>query len=169
VAEVPSTSIAKSPRTRDVSLENARDAMIRSLKASDKPHKVGDLVRISTYALSLQVEASQTPKLMPKYIGPFLVVSVSDKVVQVQLPDSGSQVHNKFNVIDVRPWLHVDRSLDVSYPPVAPHPALNPIMQLLDRKPYGRSPRGIAPLLDIPCYYFVVCKDQSTDWFAAIL
>jgi transposase InsO family protein len=159
-------SRAQALRKAQVSLEHARDAMIRAHNASDKPHvyKVGDLVKISTNALPLRVDASQKPKLMPKYIGPFLVVSVSDKVVQVQLPDSYSQVHDKFNVIDLRPWLHVDRSLDVSYPPVAPHPALNPIVQLLDRKPYGRRPRRIASFLDIPCCYFVVRKDQSTDW-----
>jgi hypothetical protein len=73
-------------------------------------------------------------------------------------------VHDKFNVIDVRPWLHSDRTLDVSYPAVAPHPALNPIVQILDRKPYGRRPRVIASYLDIPCSYFVVRKDQSTEW-----
>jgi hypothetical protein len=118
----------------------------------------------STKALPLYLEASQKPKLMPKYIGTMLVVSMSDKGVQVQLPASYSQVHDKFNVIDVRPWLQSDRSLDVSYPPVAPHLALNPIVQLLDRKPYGRRPRGIASFLDIPCSYGVVRKDQSTDW-----
>jgi hypothetical protein len=52
-------------------LENARKAMIRAHKASDKPHVY-----------------------MPKYIGPLLVVSASDKVVQVQLPASYSQVHD---------------------------------------------------------------------------
>jgi transposase InsO family protein len=159
-------SRAHALRKAQVSLEHAREAMIRAQKASDKPHvyKVGDLVKISTDALPLRIEASQKPKLMPKYIGPLLVVSVSDKVVKVQLPASYSQVHDKFNVLDVRPWLHSDRSLDVSYPPVSPHPALNPIVQLLDRKPAGRRPRGIASLLDIPCSYFVVRKDQSTDW-----
>jgi hypothetical protein len=102
---------------------------------------------------------------MPKYIGPMLVLSLSDRVVQVQLPASYSQVHDKFNVIDVRPWLYSDRSLDVSYPTVAPHPAMNPIVQLFDRKTYGRRPTGIASFLDIiPCSYFVVRKDQSTDW-----
>jgi RNase H-like domain found in reverse transcriptase/Integrase zinc binding domain/Reverse transcriptase (RNA-dependent DNA polymerase)/Integrase core domain len=153
-------------RKAQVSLENAREAMIRAQKASDKAHvyKAGDLVKISTNALPLHLDSTQKPKLMPKYIGPLLVVSVSDKVVQVQLPASYSQVHDKFNVIDVRPWLHTDRSLDVSYPAVEPHPALNPIVQLLDRKPYGRRPRGLASYLDIPCTYFVVRKDQSTDW-----
>jgi hypothetical protein len=38
-------------------------------------------------------------------------------------------MHDNFNVMDVRPWLHLDRFLDVSYPPDAPHPALNPFVQ----------------------------------------
>jgi hypothetical protein len=149
-----------------VSLEHAREAMIRAQKASAKPHvyAAGDLVKISTTALPLHVSSSQKPKLMPKYVGPMEVVSVSDKVVQVKLPASYSQVHDKFIVIDVRPWLHLDRSLDILYPQVAPRPALNPIVQILDRKMSGRYPRTIASYLDIPCLYFVVRKDQSTDW-----
>jgi hypothetical protein len=153
-------------RKAQVSLEHAREAMIRAHKASSKPFKyaVGDLVKISTSALPLHRGETQKGKLMPKYIGPVPVVSVSDSVVQVQLPHRYSQVHDKFNAIDVRPWLHSDRSLDVSYPLVKPHPTLNPIVQVLDRKPYGRRPRRIVSYLDIPCVYFVVCKDQSTDW-----
>jgi hypothetical protein len=91
-------SRAQALRIAQVSLENARDAMIRAHEASDKPHvyKVGDLVKISTNALPLHVEASQKPKLMPKYIGPLLVVSVSGKVDNVRLPDSYSQVHDEF-------------------------------------------------------------------------
>jgi hypothetical protein len=34
----------------------------------------------------------------------------------------------------------------------------------LDRKQFGRTPRRVASFLDIPCQYFVVRKDQSTDW-----
>ena len=140
--------------------------MIRAQKASEKLHVyvAGDLVKMSTKALPLHLCGTQKPKLMPKCIGPMLVLSVSDKVVQVKLPEAYDQVHDKFYVLDVRPWLHWDRSLDASYPPVAPHPALNPVVQLLDRKPYGRCPREIASHLDIPCTYFVVRKDQSTAW-----
>jgi hypothetical protein len=32
------------------------------------------------------------------------------------------------------------------------------------RKQYGRCPRVLASYLDIPCSYFVVRKDRSTDW-----
>ena len=92
--------------------------MIRAQKTSEKPHVyvAGDLVKISTRALPLHLGGTQKPKLMPKYIGSMLVVSVSDKVVQVKSPEAYDQVHDKFNVLDVLPWLHLDRSLDVSYP-----------------------------------------------------
>jgi hypothetical protein len=56
----------------------------------------------------------------------------------------------------MRPWLHSDRTLDVSYPAVAPHPALDSMLQMLDRKPDGRC--------QIPCSYSVVRNDQSTEW-----
>jgi hypothetical protein len=65
-------------------------------------------------------------------------------------------------VIDVRPCLYLDRSLDVSYQPVTSHPALNPLVQMLYCTISGRYPRVHAFYLDIPCLY-VVPKDQSTD------
>ena len=79
----------------------------------------------------------------------------------LNLPQAYSRVHNVFNVCDVRPWLHSDRSLDVTYPAVAPHHALNPVVQILDRKKYGRAPRFVDSYLDIPCQYLVV---DSTRW-----
>jgi hypothetical protein len=47
---------------------------------------------------------------------------------------------------------------------VSPHPGLNPIVQLLDRKKFGRAPKHIASYLDIPCQYFAVRKDGSKEW-----
>jgi hypothetical protein len=91
-------------------------------------------------------------------------VSATDSVVQIKLPDSYKQVHDKFNVIDIRPWLQVDRNLDVAYPEVDPHPALNPIVQLLDRKKFGRVPKHLGSYLDIPCQYYAVRKDGSHEW-----
>jgi hypothetical protein len=123
-----------------VSLEYGKEAMMRAQKASEHLHfySAGDLIKISAKALPLHLTATQKPKLLPKYIGPMTVVSASDKVVQVRLPASYNQVYDNFNVIDVRPWLHSDRTLDASYAAVAPHPALNPIVQILDHKPCGR-------------------------------
>jgi hypothetical protein len=153
-------------RKAQISLEGAREAMIRAHKASGNHHvyAAGDLVKISTRVLPLRITSTQKPKLLPKYIGPFSVVSVSDTVVQVKLPESYKLVHDKFNVIDVRPWLSSDRSLDVAYPEVAPHPALNPIVQLLDRKKFGRAPKRIGSYLDIPCQYYAVRKNGEHEW-----
>jgi hypothetical protein len=72
-------------RKAQVSLKSAREAIIRAQKASHRPHvyAAGDLVKISTNALPLHLSATQTPKSIPRYIGPLLVVSASDKNVQV--------------------------------------------------------------------------------------
>jgi hypothetical protein len=157
---------ARSLRRAQILLESAREAMIRAQKASDKPqvYAAGDLVNVSTKVLPLRITSSQEPKLLPEYIGRFTVVSESDKVVQIKLPETYKHVHDKFNVIDVHPWIHSDRSFDVTYPEVSPHPALNPIVWLLDRKKFGRAPKHIASYLDIPCQYFAVRKDGSKEW-----
>jgi hypothetical protein len=157
---------SKALRKAAISLESARQAMIRAQNASDKAHvyAVDDLVKVSTKVLPLHLSSTQKAKLLPKYIGPMTVVAVFDKVVQVKLPETYRHVHDKFNVGDVRPWLHSDRSLDVSYPDVSPHPALNPVVQILDRKKFGRCPKHIDSYLDIPCQYFIVRKDGSTEW-----
>jgi hypothetical protein len=96
---------------------------------------------------------------LPEYIGPVLVESLSDTVVQVKLPESCKHVHDKFNIIDVRQWLSSDRSPDVVY-----HPALNPFVQLLDRKTFGRAPKRIGPYLAIPCQYYAVRKKGEHEW-----
>ena len=156
-------------RKAEVALKSAREAMNHAHKASDKSHVyvAGHMVRISTSVLPLRMTSTQKPKLLPKYIGPFEVLFVSGPVVQVKLPASYKHVHDLFNVIDVRSWLHSDRSLDCSYPAVAPHPALNPIVQLLDRKRYGRVKKHVGSYLDIPCQYFAVRKDGSQEWLRA--
>jgi hypothetical protein len=94
-----------------------------------------------------------------------LVDSVSDKVVQVKLHASNNQVRDICNVIDVRPWLHSDRSLDVSYPAVAPHPALSPVVQVLDRKPYRRSSRVYTSAINIPCSILLCVRIKVQNGF----
>ena len=65
----------------------------------------------------------------------------------------------------MRPWLHTDaQNLEVHYPAVEPHPALNPVVQVLDRKRCGGRPRRITSLLDIPAQYVVVLKDGSSHY-----
>jgi transposase InsO family protein len=150
-----------------VSLEAARAAMIRAQKHADNYHtyEVGDQVKVSTRVLPLRATSTQVAKLMPKWIGPFTVESVQDKVVRLKMPETYKHVHDKFNIIDLRPWLHSEEhTVEVDYPPVEPHPTLNPVVQVLDRKRYGRAPLKPASLLDIPATYFVVRRDGSTQW-----
>jgi hypothetical protein len=92
----------------NVSLVAARAAMIRAQKATGKHHtyKSGDLVKVSTRVLPLRATSNQVVKLLPKWIASFTVLSVQDKVaiVRLKLPATYKQVHDKFNVVDVRPW-----------------------------------------------------------------
>jgi hypothetical protein len=88
-------------------------------------------------ALFLHLSASgQTPRPIP-------VVSISDNVVQVQLPQWYSLVHDKVNIFAVRPWLHSYCFLDVPYSPANPHSAV----PVLHRKPHGQRARAIDLIL----------------------
>ena len=81
------------------------------------------------------------------------------------MPKAYSQVHDKFNVEQVRPWLHAgDPIVDTDLPELDPHPSLNPVVQVLDRKKFGRALKHIGSLLDIPAQYSVVYRDGSTGW-----
>jgi hypothetical protein len=51
--------------------------------------------------------------------------------------------------------LGADRELDLTNPRVKPHPASNDVVQVLDRKTYGRVPKNV-PVLDIPAQYSCV-------------
>ena len=160
---------AKDLKRANISLDAARDAMVRAHKASPKPHSYapGDLVKISTRVLKIKshVPSTQARKLTPKYIGPFSVVSATEHNVQLKLPEAYRLVHDRYHHIDVRPWLHTDaQNLEVHYPAVEPHPALNPVVQVLDRKRCGGRPRRITSLLDIPTQYLVVLKDGSSHY-----
>jgi hypothetical protein len=150
-----------------LSMEAARQAMIRARKAAPYPtvYKKGDKVKVSTSSLPVRCASTTSEKLQPKYIGPFTVLDVQGKVLRLQMPRAYSQVHDKFNVEQVRPWLHSgDNVIDPDLPEIAPHPSLNPVVQVLDRKKIGRPPKRIASHLDIPAQYLVVHKDGSMEW-----
>lgn len=60
------------------------------------------------------------------------------------------------------PWLYAgDSVVDPNLPELAPHPLLNPVVQVLDSNKLGRPPKRIAFLLDIPARCLVVRKDGS--------
>ena len=100
-----------------------------------------------TRVLPVRCSTTQTAKLLPKYIGPFSVVEVVNPgAIRLQLPDSYAATHDVFNVSDLRPWFKLaDRVLDVEYPEVQGHPALNKRVQVLDRKRCGRAPANASP------------------------
>ena len=56
-----------------------------------------------------------------------------------------------------------ERRLELHYPDVVAHPTLNRVVQVLDRKRYGRAPRSAEPL-DIPTQSLVVRVDDTTKW-----
>jgi hypothetical protein len=65
----------------------------------------------------------------------------------------------------MRPWFDPgpDRELDLTHPPVKPHPALNSVAQILDRKTYGRVPKNVH-VLDIPAQYLCVRRVGAPKW-----
>jgi hypothetical protein len=86
--------------------------------------------------------------------------------VQVKLPQAYKLVHDRYHHIHVRPWLHTDNNnLEVRYPAIAQHPALNPAVQILDcKRSGGRRPRVLTFLLDIPAQYLVVFQVGSSHF-----
>jgi hypothetical protein len=156
-----------------VTMEHARQAMIRAQKASAKAHvyHVDDLVKVSTRVLPLRCTSTQVDKLQPRYIGPFKVLSVLGKVLHLELPASYDQVHPKFNIEDVRPWLSGEHAIvDIEYPPVEARSNVNPVVQILDRKRLpGRQPRRVESVLEIPCQYSVVRRNGDVGWVKGIL
>ena len=154
-------------RKAGVSLEAARAAMIRASKPSSNPHEycVGDLVKVSTRVLPVRCSTTQVAKLLPRFIGPFEVTEiVAAGAIRLKLPDAYVSTHDVFSVHDLRPWLHApERRIELEYPDVVAHPSLNRVIQVLDRKKFGRAPRGAEPL-DIPARYLVVRVDGTTEW-----
>ena len=141
--------------------------MIDAHKAAPNAHQYasGNLVRVSTRVLPMRCSSTQIARLLPRYIGPFIVTEVVHPgAIRLQLLQSYSATHDVFSVADIRPWFSIaERTLETEYPEVQGHPALNKIMEVLDRKRFGRAPANAAPH-DRPATYFVVRMDGSTEW-----
>lgn len=151
-----------------ISMEYARQAMLRAHRKGTVSHdyKPGDQVKVSTGHLTPRTASTQQAKLQPRYVGPFEVIEcVNPGAFRLKLPDSYVAVHDVFNESQLRPWFQREgsRILSAELPPVVAHPALNKIVQVLDRKKHGRAPKG-CHVLDIPAKYLCVRKDGTTEW-----
>ena len=94
------------------SLARAKDALYRAQERQrkyanqsrrDAEFKVGDHVLLSTQHLSLNVREGSTPKLCPKYIGPFPIIQVLSPVAYwLKLPAS-MKCHDVFHISLLKP------------------------------------------------------------------
>ena len=148
------------------SIEHALHRMIEAhTAASNAPvFKCRDLAKISSAFLRVRCVDEQVRKLMPKFVGPFTVVEVvGPNAYRIRLPEVCSGIHDVIYVSYLRPYFpDVDREFEPDLPPIELHPTFNPVIQILDRRRYGRSPRDLQSLLDIPSQYLIVRKNGST-------
>ncbi|GLC38245.1 hypothetical protein PLESTM_000703600 [Pleodorina starrii] len=81
--------------------------------------QVGDRVRLSTANLTLPDYPS--PKLRPRYIGPFTISAVISPVAyRLQLPPTLGRIHPVFHISRLLPWTDNDPTLFPDRPPPPP-------------------------------------------------
>jgi hypothetical protein len=86
-------------------LAKAQDAMVKTADKRRRSHSisVGSQVLLSTANLALKTPG-QTPKLLPRFIGPFPVVAqVNPVTFRLDLPRQYRQLHPVFHVSLLRP------------------------------------------------------------------
>ena len=142
--------------------------MLKAPKAvAEKPaFQIGDKVIVSERVLPLRAASTESAKLKQRYLGPYTVVEiVNPGAYRLDLPEDCKAVHSVFNECELRPWFDPgdDRELDLTSPPVKPHPALNSIVQVLDRKTFGPVPKNVH-VLDIPTQYLCVRRVGPPEW-----
>jgi hypothetical protein len=97
-------------------LQQAQDRMSiqANKKRRDVTYKVGDEVMLSTR--NIRLKAVGTPKLLPRYVGPFNVTQVISKTaVKLELPALW-RVHNVFHVCLIKPYERSKRSQPLPTP-----------------------------------------------------
>ena len=94
--------------------------------------------------LLVRCSSTQMAKLLPRFIGPLKVSEiVAAGAIRLKLPDAYVSTHDVFSVHNLRPWLHAPECrVELDYPDFVAHPTLNRVIQVLDRKRYGRAPRN---------------------------
>ena len=91
-----------------LAIDNLRQAQQRQKAYYDKRRsnvtfKLGDLVLLATRNLPLkhaqQVDSTERPKLVPRFVGPFEIIKViNDNAMKLKLPPAMSKLHDVFNV-----------------------------------------------------------------------
>ena len=128
----------------NINLEYARTAMLKALRvaAQNPAFAGGDMVIVSERVLPLRAASTQSGKVQQRYLGPYKVIEVVNPgAYRLDLPEDYKAVHEVFNECELRPWFDpgADRELDLTSSPVKPHPALNYVVQILDRKTVGAA------------------------------
>ena len=124
--------------------------------AKNSAFAVGDMVVASERLLPLRAASTQSEKLQQRYFSPYKVIEVVNPgAYRLDLPVDYKAVYDVFNECEVRPSFDpgADRELDLTNPPVKPHPALNSVVQVLHRKTFGAVPKNVR-VLDMPAPVF---------------
>jgi hypothetical protein len=105
---------------------------------------------------------------MDEYLDRYQVIEgVNPGAYRFKLTEDYVAVPDIFNESDLRPYFDpgADRDLDLYQAnlPVQAHPALDKVVQMLDRKSYARLPKGVH-ILDIPAQYLSVWKSGAQEW-----
>ncbi len=96
----------------------SRQAKYANQSRRDMRYQIGDEVFLSTKHLALKVPRDGTPKLMPKWTGPFAVSEVVNEVAyRLQLP-ANLKIHDVFHVSLLKPFLS-DGRYQAPPPPIS--------------------------------------------------
>jgi hypothetical protein len=106
--------------------------------------------------------------LIDKYLDPYQVIEgVNPGAYRFKLPEDYVDVPDIFNESDLRPYFDpgadTDLDLDQASLPVQAHPALDRVVQVLDRKSHGQVPKAVH-ILEIPAQYLCVRKCGAQEW-----
>lgn len=138
-AQATAQDIADAVAHAKAKLEEARIRQAQSANRGrrDLEFHVGDMVGLATTNLALP--ATMTKKFMPKFLGPFKVLKVVNRVaVKLELPAT-LKIHHVFHTSLLKPW-RVDGEFPshvvkhAQPPPVIPEENRYKVEQLLDKR-----------------------------------
>jgi hypothetical protein len=148
-----------------LNLEFAQQTMIRSRKSRAR----ADLVAFPSVFLPSEGLCGAHPLECVRCSPNGLVLSLLQRVYISGQLDCICLTHTCWSLVHFllkvsAPGYHKrNRALDSDSPTVQAHPALNPVLQALDRKKYVRAPRRVHDLFDIPRQCLVLRKNGSLE------